>query len=170
MMARLMTASFAVITLLGMAAAESGQAQVVGVSAEEASGRIRYQKGARVVLFYSATCPASREMFPSFVDLAYRYAAQGVSILAYSVDDDPELVDYYLGPDVLPFERVYIIPTERGALRRALEAEGLQVPAAAYTPAIAVIGDDGRMVGQYAGGDGTRRAERWLGRLGYTAE
>ena len=170
MMARLMPVSLAVITLLGMTAAQSGEAQVVGVSAEEASGRIRYQKGARVVLFYSATCPASREMFPSFVDLALRYAAQGVSILAYSVDDDPELIDQYLRPDVLPFERVYILPSEQGALRRALPAEGLQVPAAAYTPAIAVFDDDGRMVGQYAGGDGTHRAERWLGRLGYGAQ
>ena len=132
--------------------------------------RIRYEKGTRVVLFYSATCPASREMFPGFVDLALRYSAQGVMFIAYSVDDDPELVNYYLGQNVLPFERVYILPTERGALRRALQAEGIRMPAAAYTPAVGVFGEDGQMVGQHAGSDGTQRTERWLHRLGFSAD
>jgi hypothetical protein len=40
-----------------------------------------------------------------------------VSILAYSLDDDPELVDYYLGPGFLPFDRTYIYPGEAGSLR-----------------------------------------------------
>jgi hypothetical protein len=166
----LVRSPLALVMLFSLAAHKTGQAQVVGVSAEEASLRIRYEKGARVVLFYSATCPASREMFPSFVSLARRYAAVGVSILAYSVDDDPELIDYYLGSDVLPFERAYILPAERGALRRALEAEGIRVPAAAYTPAIAVIGPDNRMVGQHAGTRGTRLAEGWLRGLGFSSE
>lgn len=160
-----------VLTLfLLMAGSKALQAQVVGVSAEDASLRIRYEKGARVVLFYSATCPASRAMFPSFVALARRYAAVGVTFLAYSEDDDPLLVERYLGPDVLPFERAYILPHERGGLRRALAADGIRVPSVGYTPSVVVLDATNRIVGQYAGVMGTTLTERWLRRLGFRAD
>jgi hypothetical protein len=44
-------------------------------------------------------------MFAAVKQLAQRYALLGGSILTYSLDDDPELVDYYLGPGFLPFDR-----------------------------------------------------------------
>jgi thiol-disulfide isomerase/thioredoxin len=128
------------------------RAQVVGVNADEAALRIRYEKGARVVLFYSATCPASRQMFPAFKVLARQYAPLGVSILAYSLNDDPELLDRYLGREQLPFERTYIYPGETGSLASALRSEGIRVPkGTSYTPSIVVMDDAGGMVGQHAG-------------------
>jgi thiol-disulfide isomerase/thioredoxin len=118
------------------------RAQVVGVNADEAALRIRYEKGARVVLFYSATCPASRQMFPAFKALARQYAPLGVSILAYSLNDDPELLDRYLGREQLPFERTYIYPGETGSLASALRSEGIRVPkGTSYTPSIVVMDD-----------------------------
>ncbi len=109
-------------------------------------------------------------MFPAFKQLAQRYAPLGVSILTYSLDDDPELVDYYLGPGFLPFDRTYIYPGEAGSLRRSLAAEGIHVPRAAYTPSIAVFDDGGRMVGQHTGTRGARMAEGWLRQIGYSPD
>ena len=56
---------------------------------------IRHIPGA--FYFYSYSCPYSRREFPAFVDLARRYAAVGVSFLAFSLDDDAQVLDAYLG-------------------------------------------------------------------------
>ena len=66
-------------------------AQVVQITADQAALRVRYEKGTRVVFFYSYSYPYSREEFPAFVSLARRYAPAGVTFLAFSLDDDPEV-------------------------------------------------------------------------------
>jgi len=108
--------------------AQPVSAQVVQITADQAALRVRYEKGARVVFFYSYSCPYSREEFPAFVSLARRYAPAGVTFLAFSLDDDPEILDAYLGPALLPFDRQLIVPEGPGSLRRAFAAEGIRVP------------------------------------------
>jgi thiol-disulfide isomerase/thioredoxin len=159
--------AFAVAVLLG---APSLTAQVVQISAEQAALRVRFEKGARVVYFYSYSCPYSRREFPAFVALAQRYAAVGVSFLAFSLDDDPEVLDAYLGPSLLPFDRQLIVPGEPGSIGRAFAAEGIRVPPKTATPETVVFGPDGRRVGEVRGLGGTQQAERWLRRLGFSAE
>jgi thiol-disulfide isomerase/thioredoxin len=80
-------------------------AQIVEITPDQAALRVRYEKGPRVVFFYSYTCPYSREEFPTFISLAQRFAPAGVTFLAFSLDDDPEVLDAYLGPARLPFDR-----------------------------------------------------------------
>jgi thiol-disulfide isomerase/thioredoxin len=123
-----------------------------------------------VVYFYSYSCPYSRREFPAFVALARRYAPTGVSFLAFSLDDDPELLEAYLGPTQLPFDRQLIVPGRPGSIARAFAAEGIRVPPKTGTPEAVVFGPDGQRVGEVRGMGGTRQAERWLQRLGFTAE
>ena len=150
--------------------ARSRPAQVVQITPDQAALRVRYEKGTRVVLFYSYSCPYSRDAFPDFLELARRYAPQGVSWLAFSLDDDPEILDAYLGGDLLPFDRQLILPEGPGAIGRAFAAENIRVPARASTPSVVVIGPDDRILGQVAGTNGPRRAEAWLRQLGFAPE
>jgi thiol-disulfide isomerase/thioredoxin len=159
-----------VLALVSPVEARPLTAQVVEITAEQAALRVRYEKGARVVYFYSYSCPYSRREFPAFVELARRYAAVGVSFLAFSLDDDAQVLDAYLGPTVLPFDRQLIVPGEPGSIARAFAAEGIRVPPKAATPQTVVFGSDGRRVGEVRGMGGTHQAERWLQRLGFTAE
>jgi thiol-disulfide isomerase/thioredoxin len=145
-------------------------AQVVEITPDQAALRVRYEKGPRVVFFYSYTCPYSREEFPAFVSLARRYAPAGVTFLAFSLDDDPEVLDAYLGPELLPFDRQLIVAEGAGSLRRAFAAEGIQVPPRSGTPSTVVLGADGQRVGAVSGTGGSQDAERWLQQLGLTAE
>jgi thiol-disulfide isomerase/thioredoxin len=149
---------------------QKSPAQVVQISPEQAAMRVRYEKGPRVLLFYSYSCPYSREMFPAFLSMARRYAAVGVTFLAFSLDDDPEILNAYLGPDQLPFDRQMILPEGPGSTARAFAAEGIRVPARTSTPSIVVYGEDDRMVGQESGTGSARRAEAWLRQIGITAE
>ena len=145
-------------------------AQVVQIAAEQAALRVRFEKGARVVYFYSYSCPYSRQEFPTFIELARRYAPVGVSFLAFSLDDDPQVLDAYLGPGRLPFDRQLIVPGETGSIARAFAEEGIRVPPKAATPQMVVFDADGRRVGEVRGMGGVQQAERWLQRLGFTAE
>jgi thiol-disulfide isomerase/thioredoxin len=145
-------------------------AQVVQITPEQAALRVRYEKGPRVLLFYSYSCVYSREMFPAFVSLARRYAPVGVTFLAFSLDDDPEILEAYLGTDPLPFDRQLIVPEGPGATARAFAAEGIRVPRRTSTPSVVVFGPDDRMVGQESGTDSARRAEGWLRQMGISTE
>jgi thiol-disulfide isomerase/thioredoxin len=158
------------VVLASAAPAAPAAAQVVQITPDQAALRVRYEKGTRVVLFYSYSCPYSREAFPGFLELARRYAPEGVSWLAFSLDDDPEILDAYLGRDLLPFDRQLILPEGPGAIGRAFAAENIRVPARASTPSVVVIGPDDRIVGQVAGTDGPGRAETWLRQLGFAPE
>lgn len=145
-------------------------AQVVQITADQAALRVRYEKGARVVFFYSYSCPYSREEFPAFVSLATRYAPAGVTFLAFSLDDDPEILDAYLGPALLPFDRQLIVPEGPGSLRRAFAAEGIRVPPKSGTPSTVVFDADGQRVGAISGTGASQQTERWLRQLGFTSE
>ena len=145
-------------------------AQVVQITPDQAALRVRYEKGARVVFFYSYSCPYSRQEFPAFVALAQRYTPIGVTFLAFSLDDDPELLDAYLGPTLLPFDRQMIAVEGPGSLGRAFATEGIRVPPKTGTPMTVVFGDDGRQVGEVRGTGASRQTERWLRHLGFTPE
>jgi len=150
--------------------AQPVSAQVVQITADQAALRVRYEKGARVVFFYSYSCPYSREEFPAFVSLARRYAPAGVTFLAFSLDDDPEILDAYLGPAVLPFDRQLIVPEGPGSLRRAFAAEGIRVPPKSGTPSTVVFDAEGHRVGAVSGTGASGQTERWLRQLGFTSE
>ncbi|MBA3258456.1 MAG: hypothetical protein H0T68_03185 [Gemmatimonadales bacterium] len=168
MTSRTITRLAALVSAVVLGSASPSTAQVVEISPDQAALRVRYEKGPRVVLFYSYGCPYSREAFPDFLALARRYAPEGVSFLAFSLDDDPEILDAYLGRDMLPFDRQLILPEGPGSIGRAFAAENISVPARASTPSVVVIGPDDRIVGQVAGTSGPRRAEGWLRQLGLT--
>jgi thiol-disulfide isomerase/thioredoxin len=145
-------------------------AQVVQITPDQAALRVRYEKGPRVVFFYSYTCPYSREEFPTFVSMARRYAAAGVTFLAFSLDDDPEVLDAYLGPALLPFDRQLIVAEGLGSVRQAFAAEGIRVPPKSGTPSTVVFDAEGRRVGAVSGTGASQETERWLQQLGFTAE
>lgn len=145
-------------------------AQVVQITPDQAALRVRYEKGPRVVFFYSYTCPYSREEFPAFVSLARRYAPAGVTFLAFSLDDDAEVLDAYLGPAALPFDRQLIVAEAPGSLRRAFAEEGIRVPPKSGTPSTVVLDGDGHRVGAISGTGASQETERWLQQLGFTPD
>ena len=157
----------AAVALAALAFGGPLQAQIIQITPDQAALRVRYEKGARVVLFYSYTCPYSREAFPAFVDLARRYSGAGVSFLSFALDDDPEILDAYLGADVLPFDRQILVSEGPGSIGRAFAAEGIRVPARASTPSAVVIDGNGTIIGQTAGTDAPARVERWLRQIGF---
>jgi thiol-disulfide isomerase/thioredoxin len=159
-----------VLALTCLLGPRSASAQVVQITAQQAALRVRYEKGARVVLFYSYSCPYSRQEFPAFLSLARQYTPVGVTFLAFSLDDDPEVLDAYLGRDLLPFDRQLIVAEGPGSTARAFAAEGIRVPPKASTPSMVVFGPDGQRVGQVIGTGGVRQTDRWLRRLGFTPE
>jgi hypothetical protein len=159
-----------VLSLVGFGLTAPAGAQVVQISPDQAALRVRYEKGARVILFYSYTCPYSREAFPDFVSLARRYSAVGVSFLAFALDDNAEILDAYLGQDLLPFDRQLLVGEGPGSISRAFAAEGIRVPARASTPSAVVIAGDDRLVGQVGGTSGPDRVERWLRQLGFNPD
>lgn len=150
--------------------AEAQSTTVRAVAVSEAAARIRRDTGrVRVVLLYAATCPASRRMFPEFVRFADRSRRQNVSILAFSTDDSPAILQAYLGGQALPFARVHIRPWRRGELDAAMRPLGIDIGTSFGTPLIAVLDRKGKVVGQWEGESGVRRAEQWLLSLGLRA-
>jgi hypothetical protein len=142
-------------------------AQVISMTAADARAFIRAQPGARVVLLYRTTCRHSHEMFPEVVALTERYSPLGVRFLAFSIDEQPDLLEEYLGSVGYDFERLHIQRWQPGELIAALEPVGIDVRTQSGTPHIAVIDAEGQVVGQMLGGSGARQADQWLRSLGF---
>lgn len=158
-------AALAVVALSGRPSVLQGQ--VSSLASVDVGTLIRSQPGARVVLFYSTSCRYSHEMFPEVVRLAERYSPLGVTFLAFSVDEDPAGIEEYLGSVGYIFGRYHVEPGQRRELTTALEPSGIDVRNGVSTPHIAVIDAYGQLVGQERGGDGARKANRWLRSLGF---
>ena len=141
-------------------------AQVQSLTAAQAGNLIQYERGARVVLIYSTSCRYSRQMFPEVVRLAERYSPIGVQFLAFSIDPTPGDINAYLASMGYPFARLHIQPWRPGELIAALSPSGIDVRRTVATPHIAVLDEDGNLVGQHQGTLGAGKAERWLRSLG----
>lgn len=161
---------FAFALLLGAGMPGELEAQglpVETITAQQAAMRIQGERGkVRIVLLYAARCPYSRAMFSEFVRLAESYRKAGVSILAFSTDQDARIVQAYLGSNGLPFARIHIRPWRPGQLDAAMRPLGIDIGKTFGTPLIAVIDRKGQIVGQYEGESGARRADQWLRSLG----
>lgn len=142
-------------------------AQIQSLTAEEAGNRIRFEPGVRLVLIYSTTCRPSHEMFPEVVRLSERYGPLGVRFLAFSIDPIPDDIDNYLASVGYPFERLHIQPWQPGELIAALAPSGIDVRRKVATPHIAVIDANRQLVGQWQGGWGAQKADRWLRSPGF---
>ena len=146
-------------------------AQVVQITADQAALRVRYEKGARVMLSSTATAAPilgrNSRRSPHWRAGTRR---PGVTFLAFSLDDDPEILDAYLGPALLPFDRQLIVPEGPGSLRRAFAAEGIRVPPKSGTPSTVVFDADGHRVGAVGGTGASQQTERWLQQLGFAPE
>lgn len=165
-------ARFLIPSLLAIGAAVPGpvdaQARSVWtITAQDAADIVRRDAGlVRLVLIYSATCPASRLMFPEFLRLADDVHAWGVSTSAFSVDPDAAITERYLRGRSTPFRPYQIRRGVPGDIDRALTPVGLEIGASFGTPLIAVIDGDGRVVGQWEGGRGAAKAREWLREVG----
>ena len=82
----------------------------------------------------------------------------------------PRLLDAYLGPVLLPFDRQLGIAEGPGSIRRSFAAEGIRVPSKTGTPSTVVFADDGHRVGQVGGTGASQQTERWLREPGFTPE
>jgi hypothetical protein len=161
-------------TLLGVAVGlalsspgGTAAAQVQSLTAADAGNLIQYEHGVRVVLIYKTTCRPSHEMFPEVMRLVERYSPLGVRFLAFSIDEAPDYIDQYLAAVGYPFDRLYIQPWQPGQLIAGLEPSGIDVRRQVATPHIAVIDANNQLVGQWQGGWGAQKADRWLRSLGF---
>ncbi len=148
-------------------AAVAQEVPVSSLSARDAARLIQRERGkVRLVLVYNAGCPASRKMFPEFLDLAERSRQKNVSVLAFSTDATPEITARYLAGARLPFRPVQIRPWRSGEFDTAMRPTGIDIGKTFGTPLIAVIDRNGRVVGQWEGSSGARRAVEWLNSVG----
>jgi thiol-disulfide isomerase/thioredoxin len=147
--------------LLASAPAVAWVPKISTLSPREAARQIQRAPGVRVVMIYSATCPHCRSMFPDFVDFAERCRRDGVTVLTFSTDDDPELLADFLGDERLPFPTARLVDDGPGELSAALEPTGIDLGARFGVPFLAVIDRDDTVVGQGSGSD-LSGVEKWL--------
>lgn len=154
------------VVLLALATTAAVQAQrgsFRSLGAREAARMIEREHGRVTVVFlYAAYCPHCRAVFPDFVDLAERYARQGVSVLAFATDEDAAATDEYVGSKRLPFARLHLEHWREGELAKAFARAGIEIGDDFGVPFLAVLDRDGEVAGQWDGESGVARAERWL--------
>ena len=123
--------------------------RVGSVTVHEAATMIRSRRPA-LVIFFSTGCSRSREVFPSFVRLADSLGGR-YEVLAFATDADGALVDDFLSGNRAGFSAQLLEPWERGELSRAMGGVGLRIGKVWMKPLIAVVGADGRVLGQWEG-------------------
>lgn len=158
--------AFTVLLAISGAVPIAQASSITSISVEDAADRILRERGyVRVVLLYRSTCPACRGMLPEFVKLAEHYSSRGVSILAFSTDEDPRNLEHYLGNNRLPFSRLHLKSWRRGELSAAMKQAGIEIGQTFGVPLIAVLDCAGYLVGQHSGGRGATMAKEWLDSL-----
>jgi hypothetical protein len=106
-----------------------------------------------LILLYSTGSPASRELFPAFVELSQRALDQGANVFVYSTDDGLAgwMVGPYLASHDAPFEARRIVASDPGELKRELTAIGIGVGPGWVSPLVAVRARDGHLAYQQQG-------------------
>lgn len=106
-----------------------------------------------LILLYSTASPASRELFPAFVQLSERALDQGANVFVYSTDDGVAswMVGPWLASHDAPFEGRRIVSADPAELKRELTAVGIGVGPGWVSPLVAVRARDGHIVYQQQG-------------------
>ena len=104
-----------------------------------------------LVMLYASWCPYCRSFFSTFIDLAQRHKAHNLVTLAFSIDENPEDLNSYLGNKELPFRKLWIRPWQPGQLDSAMKPVGFQIGATFGIPFVAVIDRNGRVAAQWTG-------------------
>jgi thiol-disulfide isomerase/thioredoxin len=120
-----------------------------GVNVDEAAARISAARPA-VVMFFSTTCSLSQRAFPQFVELS-RKVGPRVQVLAFTTDENEAEVQAFLNQHHAPFSADLLEPWPPGFFSRAMQGVGLHVGSVWVRPLVAVIGPDGRVLGQWQG-------------------
>lgn len=136
--------------------AESGS----GIPVQEAASRIQASRPSVVVLF-SPGCPLSRAAFPELVTLARAHAGRA-EVLAFSTDAEWADVEHFLYANQAPFRAELLQEWQPGELSAAMGSVGIDVGAQWTKPLIAVVGADGKIVGQWQGITDLRPVEEAL--------
>lgn len=139
-----------------VAVATAQQVVVVGrtlpqsFTADEAANPIRMSTGRlTVVILYGQNCPRSQAMFPGFVQLANLHAGDDVRFATFAMDRTANEVPEFLSRYQAPFDPFFIRRPHGAALAGALASFGFRLHPGWQYPYIAVLGRDGRAVGQW---------------------
>lgn len=112
---------------------------------------VRAAKGSPVLLvLYASWCHSCRSELPDIEALATRHRAEGLKLLAYSLDDDPNDFAEMLHERSYSFDFVRLAPPDGPALPRALDELGGSFRGA--IPYVAVFDRQGKMLKDFTGG------------------
>ena len=131
-----------------VAAVPAAAPKGVGLTPEEVAARIQ-QAHPALVVFFSTDSSASQEMFPQLVKLTQ--PVETPEVLAFATDQDASAVDTFLRINRASFDAALLQPAKPGELATALAEAGLKVGKQLVTPFVAVVGSDGKVLGQWPG-------------------
>jgi thiol-disulfide isomerase/thioredoxin len=134
----------------------AGNAQVPqeirDVPVREAAGMVGQYRG-NVVMFhlYASWCGPCVKELPDINRLGTAFGGQGFALLAFSVDEDRDLLSKFLGNNPLSFLPMRISHFEKGELVSAIRSIGGTYQAA--IPYTAIYDRSGRLVREWSGGN-----------------
>lgn len=136
----------------GSGADRSSLPETIGQGAltvQQAAYRVN-QSGPALVIIFSTDCPLSQTAFPKFSRIADSLAP-GVEVLAFSTDSDQGIIDSFVARSGASFGVERLAPWRPGEMGSAMGSVGIRVGSTWVKPLMAVIGRDGRVLGQWQG-------------------
>ncbi len=136
---------------------------LLNVTVDQAAELIRSDHGKKRVLFlYAGSCAASNDVFPEFVRAAREWRYSGIAVHAFSVDESDAAWRHYLGSSSVPFAKRRLARWPSGRLIAALGTLGITIADTWHVPLLAVLDENGQLLGQAEGADDVEEAKRWL--------
>ena len=131
---------------------EAAGSDIREVTIGDAVGLVRQNRG-NIVMFhlYASWCGPCRREFPDVNRVGIAYAAKGVVLLAFSVDQDPRSLAEFLGDNRYSFEPMRIVLEEPGVIPAAIRTIGGNYQNA--IPYTAIFDRSGNLVKEWSGGN-----------------
>jgi thiol-disulfide isomerase/thioredoxin len=123
------------------------------VAVDRVSGLVR-QRGGKATLFvlYASHCPACRKFLPRVARLGRKLGGRGLSILAFSIDEDEAALRQYIKTFRGELEWLRIRPYGKGRLKKEMRRLGTSVVGDALRiPVYALFDGGGRVLEQGVG-------------------
>lgn len=120
-------------------------------TAHDSEDLVRSAKGSVVLyMLYASWCSGCRAELPGIDRLLLKYKAQGLQLVALSLDDDPKDFDELLADQTLHFDLIRVAPVNNGELAIAIHDLGGNFVQA--IPYAAVFNRSGKLVRDWPSG------------------
>jgi thiol-disulfide isomerase/thioredoxin len=137
------------------------------IDVNELERTVRYRFGnATLVVFYAAYCPACRKFMPVVAQLARKWRDKGLSVVAVSLDPEPEMFRMYAHRFAKDIEIFRLRSHRSKELSRQASRLGISVATErSGIPVFAVFGREGQLVAESVGSASFENLDLTVGRL-----